>query len=355
MELIHLPDHEIYSYEYNEEDEEQKNFTSKQVIEKIYEDYFEIDSETLELQYHNVLALWIVCDINEENLGYGSKNNVDQMDQIDSNQCDQSDSKAYASQLRLQLKDDHRLIEVKTKMMSLLKRKNFICRFRLGRNGYLRIEEEESIKDHKLLKFLYLEAKENIRNNFYPLSNLQRVELDKIQFMLEEDAKTSTFYKVFKQKTRTLSCRNSLKRMRNQFQLLKYARNQDGFEEKSKIDLYREYLQKCHQFVPCYGGFFYEGQMERSIRESILHKRFYDKKILVAINQNGLHLINLECPKIMFSIPFHDLCYGILRPKKDCHHYCFYLKISSDKTKQIFTHYPSFIEKTLQQFIINEK
>lgn len=304
MELIHLPDHEIYSYEYNEEDEEQKNFTSKQVIEKIYEDYFEIDSETLELQYHNVLALWIVCDINEENLGYGSKNNVDQMDQIDSNQCDQSDSKAYASQLRLQLKDDHRLIEVKTKMMSLLKRKNFICRFRLGRNGYLRIEEEESIKHHKLLKFLYLEAKENIRNNFYPLSNLQRVELDKIQFMLEEDAKTSTFYKVFKQKTRTLSCRNSLKRMRNQFQLLKYARNQDGFEEKSKIDLYREYLQKCHQFVPCYGGFFYEGQMERSIRESILHKRFYDKKILVAINQNGLHLINLECPVSLRSLKF---------------------------------------------------
>ncbi|KAH7645818.1 calcium-binding protein p22-like protein [Dermatophagoides farinae] len=343
---IRLPNDEFFEIDLTNNE----NVTAEDLIKRICENHYKIHIDDDDHKDYNVLAIWIT--------------NIE--------------TAPNQSKLQLPLNRKHRLIEMKEKFKELLKTdeiKSSLVEFRLGRNGYLSIKDEEKINNAKVLQILYLEARDNVKKNIYPLDITRRVELCEIELRAEyyhqksvESVHSITsnfendFYKTLKIQAKNLSYQNSLRKTQNYWKMTKNAKKAcmtlEKCIEKSDVvdsisrdaEWYIEYLRKCRESIPCYGGFFFEAQMERSILEALIHANFYDKKILIGINEKGLHLINIECPKIISSIQFSDLSYGILKPKKD-HHQGLIIKTKDDKVQQIFTRQASFIEKTLTQFI----
>ncbi|KAH9422130.1 Ca2+-binding actin-bundling protein (actinin), alpha chain (EF-Hand protein super) [Dermatophagoides pteronyssinus] len=290
--------------------------------------------------------------------------------------------------LQLPLNRRHCLHEMKEKFLKLLKEKSFV-QFRFGRNGYLSIKDEEKINKTKILRILYLEARDNINKNIYPLNISELLKSWEIDYRINrillladkhnesiESSRSSIeinkdLYKTLKKQTKTVSYHNSLRKTPNRWKMLMNVKktcmnlqkdiekidsgNDDVVDRiNPEMSLYMEYLDICRKSIPCYGGFFFEAQMERSIRDAFIHKNFYDKKILIGINENGLHLINNECPKIISSIPFSEFSYAILGSEKDHHQGLLLIKTKDDKVRKIFTRQASFIDKTVKQHVVEQ-
>mgnify|MGYP006938787148 CR=1 FL=1 len=292
MEKIRLPNDEFFEIDLTDNE----NVTAEDLIKRICENHYKIHIDDDDHKAYNVLAIWI--------------NNIE--------------TAPNQSKLQLPLNRKHRLIEMKEKFKELLKTdeiKSSLVEFRLGRNGYLSIKDEEKINNAKVLRILYLEARDNVKKNIYPLDITRRVELCEIELRAEyyhqksvESVHSITsnfendFYKTLKIQAKNLSYQNSLRKTQNYWKMTKNAKKtcltlQKCIEKSDVVDSisrdaewYIEYLRKCRESIPCYGGFFFEAQMERSILEALIHANFYDKKILIGINEKGLHLINIECP-----------------------------------------------------------
>src|SRR5699024_1927995 len=118
--------------------------------------------------------------------------------------------------------------------------------FKLARNGFYKISDEEQIKDINLLRLLYIEARNNVNENVYPLTNADRVKLGQIELLIEKIEKkineNTEFYDVFKRACKTLPYKNTLRRKMKQHTMLRLARS-DSLEnhQKEELELYRSY------------------------------------------------------------------------------------------------------------------
>ena len=302
MEKIKLPNDEYFEMNLTE------NSTAADLIRIICQNHYDIhvdDDDNHEI--YNVFAIWITETTLNDNDRF---------------------------KLQLPLNRRHCLHEMKEKFLKLLKEKSFV-QFRFGRNGYLSIKDEERINNKKLLRILYLEARDNINKNIYPLNISELLKSWEIDYRINrillladkhnesiESSRSSIeinkdLYKTLKKQTKTVSYHNSLRKTPNRWKMLMNVKKtcmnlqkdiekiDSGYDDvvdriNPEMSLYMEYLDICRKSIPCYGGFFFEAQMERSIRDAFIHKNFYDKKILIGINENGLHLINNECPVNIF-------------------------------------------------------
>lgn len=224
--------------------------------------------------------------------------------------------------LQLQLAADNKLAESGEQMLNLFNTKKVLAQclnkcggeqtnpevsFKLCRNGFLSIKSEKKITNCKLLKFLYLEAKEKVEKNIYPLSPEKRLELRVIEQFLKsidssnsEPCKRNSIYDIVEKVYGEINYKNTLRKRTLKFKMLRYAKKEeDKFnvepQKCGREELYHQYLAICHE-IKSYGGFVFEGQMERSIMESILHLQYEDKKVYVSVNEQGFHIINKECP-----------------------------------------------------------
>ncbi|KAI2801414.1 hypothetical protein RDWZM_008424 [Blomia tropicalis] len=303
--------------------------------------------------------------------------------------------------LCLQLMPEHSVCQTYTTMQTMVK-DMFVHESRptkfsdqiifcLKRNGFSDYDDCK-ITNKVWLKLLYHEARVNIKNNIYPLmwvhcnddkekDNSKKLKpkksIDKmldiaiIENAIEKKVNTgetdslsdSQLNLVLTAKTvnKELKYQNSIKkhllvRRVSKCALKRQNSNQSessipDYEKMTLRKLYQTYLSICQKYLDCYGGFIFEGQMERGLIDSLTHNQYYDKQIAIIINRKGLHLINLQCPKVE-SYEFKTLKYGILIPNtKKSLHQTFYIQNDRKKLVQIFTYHSKYIDKTIKTFV----
>lgn len=274
--------------------------------------------------------------------------------------------------LRLQMMPDQKLGDTRRKMSQMVKNipsDQKCCTiesvepeivFRVARNGFY-TKEDEKIEDVHICRLLYYEAKGNIQENIYPRTALdpdQVIALRIIEALIDkkitsnDDADLADRQAVVKKISSELSYKNSLrKRVLTRSYSKCAAKRQNStpdFEHLNEAQLYQHYLHICRK-LDCYGGFIFEGQMERSFLESLTHGEYYDNKVGIIINPKGLHIVNLHCPKAKIFIGLENLEWGIMVPQKDNYHPCLYVRDADlSKMYQIFTYHAHFIDKTLK-------
>lgn len=255
------------------------------------------------------LALWVECKIQSNN------KHREPMD---------------SDEIKLQLVDHLRINDVRSRIIENYSNYPNILEmeFRLGRNNVLNIEEEKKIEDEKILEILFLDAKNNVVNNYYPLKRAIRAKLSKIECEIRnrksKDDDESSFEDIFRQYTENLP-QTPWTKIRNLMEISRKLKNQsteipssiDGEETdsvssgsansyaiKSLSELYREYLDICRKYAECYGGVIFKGQIERTLLEAIRHRCYYDTSVAVVLmpNNQDLHIVNLECSVRLFNI-----------------------------------------------------
>lgn len=219
---------------------------------------------------------------------------------------------ACGKNLRLQMMPEQILSDTKDKMTKMIKNIPSDCAedsseivFKLARNGFY-TKEDDKIDDAYICSLLYYEAKNNIKENIYPRTELgddQIIALRIIEALIDkktshEDSEIDR-QAVVKKISSELSYKNSLKKRFLTRSMSKCAAKRQNstpdFENLTEKELYQNYLKIC-RMLECYGGFIFEGQMERSFLESLTHGEYYDKKVGIIINPKGLHIVNLHCP-----------------------------------------------------------
>lgn len=253
----------------------------------------------------NQLALWVECKI-ESN--YKHKEPTD------------------SDEIKLQLVDHLRINDVREKIIQNYSNypNKLEIEFRLGRNNSLNIKEEEKIEDENILEILFLDAKNNVVNNYYPLKRAIRAKLSRIECEIRNRKSKgddeNSFEDIFRQYTENLP-ETPWTKIRNLMEISKKFKNQspdisstidangeetdsvssgsaNSLTTKSLSELYREYLDICRKHAEqCYGGVIFKGQIERTLLEAVRHRCYYDKSVAVIImpNNQDLHIVNLEC------------------------------------------------------------
>lgn len=229
--------------------------------------------------------------------------------------------------LQLQLKDHHRPFRLRKVWAELLKKftvvtdevaekdEPILC---YQRNSFFPLSEEKRIKDDRIIKRLFEEAKYNILSGNYPITEKDALILGGILAYIENgpyDPKEHT-PGVFKNKLTdylpgwlcksSWSIRGKSPRLSLENKLLQqYA---DVSEKASDVKAcYKMFLAYCWDF-PFYGSVFFRGQIERP--SSSLFSNIWgssDLPVRVAINRERLHVIDDNKNDILLSLAFDEL------------------------------------------------
>ncbi|XP_031561008.1 FERM domain-containing protein 8-like isoform X2 [Actinia tenebrosa] len=254
--------------------------------------------------------------------------------------------------LQLQLKDHHIPYKLRKVWPELLKKftnandeaiemdEPILC---YQRNSFYPLSEEKKVKDAKVIRRLFEEAKFNVMSGTYPVSKNESMELGGMLAVIENGKFKEQDHKLgfFKDKLTeylpvsackvgwTLPGRRSATRNTLEQQLL------DKYKEVSNRSLelrqlYRSYLEKCWTF-PYYGSVFFAGQIEKppSILSSILGKS--DLAVGVAVNREKIHIIDEAKNEILLSLGFDELSWDYT-PAEECNKDCldtFWLEFDS--------------------------
>ncbi|XP_077521668.1 FERM domain-containing protein 8-like isoform X1 [Amblyomma americanum] len=234
--------------------------------------------------------------------------------------------------LELQLKPDHRPYLIRERWSEYLKKYTFATKqqleadepvLTLQRNVFLEKSKEKEITDLKLLKMLFAEAKGNVLDGRYPCETEDCMVLGAIQARLElgpyDPIKHTPEF--FRSRIRDFlpehACRS------HWFLLGLGAKN--GPERRlsehyqaiaSNVKdsrLMRKYLEFCWVF-PFYGSAFFNGQVERPVTGIAALMNHYDLPVLVAINREGLHVMDPSQPVVLLSLPYKQLSWDYACP-----------------------------------------
>lgn len=172
----------------------------------------------------------------------------------------------------------------------------------------LKIEDEKPCNDVNVLELLYEEAKLNILDGRYPCDYYEK--LAAIQLYIEYGQFNSKVHtpEFIREKEKELLpvhyriqateghpvvrqwfvSSSRVGRSSPQQRIIEKFRSIPSTE---RLHLLRDYLRICWEF-PFYGAAFFNGQIERTTRGVGLLVSHHDKKVWVAINAGGLHVID---------------------------------------------------------------
>uniref|UniRef100_A0A131YJD7 FERM domain-containing protein 8 n=1 Tax=Rhipicephalus appendiculatus TaxID=34631 RepID=A0A131YJD7_RHIAP len=234
--------------------------------------------------------------------------------------------------LELQLKPDHRPYLIRERWSEYLKKYTFATKQQLDsdepvltlqRNVFLEKSKEKEITDLKLLKMLFAEAKGNVLDGRYPCETEDCMVLGAIQARLElgpyDPLKHTPEF--FRSRIRDFlpehACRS------HWFLLGLGAKNgpERRLSEHYKAiasnvkdsRLMRKYLEFCWAF-PYYGSAFFSGQVERPVTGIAALMNHYDLPVLVAINRDGIHVMDPSQPVVLLSLPYKQLSWDYACP-----------------------------------------
>ncbi|XP_075555298.1 FERM domain-containing protein 8 Bili isoform X2 [Dermacentor variabilis] len=234
--------------------------------------------------------------------------------------------------LELQLKPDHRPYLIRERWSEYLKKYTFATKQQLDsdepvltlqRNVFLEKSKEKEVTDLKLLKMLFAEAKGNVLDGRYPCETEDCMVLGAIQARLElgpyDPLKHTPEF--FRSRIRDFlpehACRS------HWFLLGLGAKNgpERRLSEHYKAiasnvkdsRLMRKYLEFCWAF-PYYGSAFFSGQVERPVTGIAALMNHYDLPVLVAINRDGVHVMDPSQPVVLLSLPYKQLSWDYACP-----------------------------------------
>ncbi|XP_040357216.1 FERM domain-containing protein 8 isoform X3 [Ixodes scapularis] len=234
--------------------------------------------------------------------------------------------------LELQLKPDHRPYLIRERWSEYLKKYTFASKRQLEtdepvltfqRNVFLDKEKEKEMQEMKVVRMLYAEARGNVLDGRYPCETEDCIVLGAIQARLElgpyDPAKHTLEF--FRTRIRDFlpehACRS------HWFLLGLGAKN--GPERRlaehyratpssiKDLKLMRKYLEFCWAF-PYYGSAFFQGQVERPVTGIAALMNHYDLPVLVAINREGVHVIDPSQPVVLMSLQYRQMSWDYACP-----------------------------------------
>ncbi|XP_034941349.1 FERM domain-containing protein 8 [Chelonus insularis] len=254
-----------------------------------------------------------------------------------------------SSQLEIQLRPNHKPIELAAKWNKLLNKYGSkegqsddepLLYFR--RNVFLSRKDEEMIKEPKVLELLYAEARHNVLEGRYPCEGQARyASLGALQARIElgpYNAQTHTLAYFRKHRARFLPHHYTSPSLllglgfglglvggkgAPEARLLEqYKRipNHSGTNPNSR-KLVRKYLEFCWG-LPCYGAAFFHGQIERPVRGLASWITNRDQAILIAINTTGVYIVDDTQCSLLLGLKYSELSWEMAKPSDESNSDC---------------------------------
>ncbi|XP_015117686.1 putative FERM domain-containing protein FRMD8P1 [Diachasma alloeum] len=253
-----------------------------------------------------------------------------------------------SSQLELQLRPNHRPIDLASKWSKLVNKygtreqsdEEPLLYFR--RNVFLSRRDEEMIKDPKMLELLYAEARHNVLEGRYPCEGQARyASLGALQARIElgpYNPQTHTLAYFRKHRARFLPHHYTSpgflfglgfglglvggKGAPEARLLEQYKRipNHSGTTPNSR-KLVRKYLEFCWG-LPCYGSAFFQGQIERPVRGLASWITNRDMSVLIAINTTGVYVVDDAQCSLLLGLKYPNLSWEMAKPSDESNPDC---------------------------------
>uniref|UniRef100_A0A1A9VLZ9 FERM domain-containing protein 8 n=1 Tax=Glossina austeni TaxID=7395 RepID=A0A1A9VLZ9_GLOAU len=281
--------------------------------------------------------------------------------------------------LDIQLKSHHRPFLVRLAWSNLLEKfshGNLIEKkfdepmIMLKRNVFFSKKDEEKIKDHRILELLYEEAKHNVLTGRYIMESVHSLMLGGIQARIElgpfnTHTHTITFFR--ENQTRFLPqhvAKNSnwswlpvSRKNSAEVKLLEQFKRVPQTATTRK--LMRKYLEFCWA-LPFYGAAFFHGQVEQPVRGLMSMVNHKDVRVLVAVNERGVFIIDpIECT-LLLGLRYEDLSWDFAKPSAtddpECLT-CIFIQfdavengIQTSKLMQVFSRQAAMIDALISHF-----
>ncbi|XP_062572407.1 putative FERM domain-containing protein FRMD8P1 [Saccostrea cucullata] len=203
------------------------------------------------------------------------------------------------------------------------------------RNVFLTLEEEMRISDEVVLNLLYHEAKFNVIEGRYVLQAEEYDQLAGIQALIHLEhynEKTHTL-EHYKEELHKFYPAHMRKPKNTKF--FKFSRNKNEDVEALEVrvrrahrqisdaykntdikqalgSLYRKYLEVCWQYA-FYGSAFFEGKVQKQIGKIKGHLPGVEKDmdVLIALNTDGICIIDQLREEPMLAVPYEDLSWHL--------------------------------------------
>ncbi|XP_013420444.1 putative FERM domain-containing protein FRMD8P1 isoform X2 [Lingula anatina] len=190
------------------------------------------------------------------------------------------------------------------------------------RSVYCSRAREEMEADPKVLRLLYQEAVRNVVEGRYPCEEevyLRLAGLQALETMGAYNPETHTediYEKELHQYFPDYVIAHGQKKLSRLFSSTKHplvyklVHSHQEFSQKKResVDIYREYMQICWQF-PFYGSAYFHGQIEKpaGVLAKIGIQRNPDTEITVAVNREGIFVIDSSKASLILGLPYEDL------------------------------------------------
>ncbi|GIY28768.1 FERM domain-containing protein 8 [Caerostris darwini] len=239
----------------------------------------------------------------------------------------------------------------------------------LRRNVFYDKQDEMRICDMKILELLYEEAKFNVLKGRYPCDIQDCDVLAGIQARLElgpynPQIHTAEFFRSkITDYLPDYACKNRWAFLNVSAKPGPEHRLLDRYRSiptnTIRYKLLRKYLEFCWA-LPYYGSAFFHGQIEKPAKGLALLLDHYDKKVLIGINREGVHIIDAADHCLLLSMKFRNLSWDYAAFKQenpDCLP-CLFIqfKIPSQRARdskliQIFSHQANMMDKLISKFV----
>ncbi|XP_054721237.1 FERM domain-containing protein 8-like [Uloborus diversus] len=240
----------------------------------------------------------------------------------------------------------------------------------LKRNVFYEKQDEMRICDMKILELLYEEAKYNVLKGRYPCEIQDCDVLAGIQARLElgpfnPQIHTAEFFRSkINDYLPSYACKSRWSFLNISTKPGPEHRLLDRYKSISvtttRYKLLRKYMEFCWS-LPYYGSAFFHGQIEKPTNGIASLIDHHDKKVLVGINREGIHIMDESDKCLLLSMKFRNLSWdysAAFKPENpDCLP-CLFVqfkipgqRIRDSKLIQIFSHQANMMDKLISKFV----
>ncbi|XP_050354470.1 putative FERM domain-containing protein FRMD8P1 [Nymphalis io] len=197
---------------------------------------------------------------------------------------------------------------------------------RLQRNVFFPRHLEEGIKDSRIQELLYEEARHNVVTGRYPLESAQAVMLGGLQARIQlgpydPHRHTAKYFREQQELYLPRHARASRwarwlaagRKGSPEARLLEHAQRPPAAPPRK---LRHKYLAHVRA-LPTYGAAFFQGQIEQPVRSLTSLLTHEDIPVLVAINSNGVYVIDDTESTVLLGLLYEELSWDIGLPSED--------------------------------------
>ncbi|XP_033244575.1 FERM domain-containing protein 8 [Drosophila miranda] len=194
----------------------------------------------------------------------------------------------------------------------------------LKRNVFFSKRDEEKIKDYRILELLYEEARNNVLTGRYIMEPVHSLMLGGIQARIELGPYNSHTHTVgFFRENQARFLPALVAKSSNWLWLPISQKNSAEvklLEQFKRVPqtattrkLMRKYLEFCWA-LPFYGAAFFHGQMEQPVRGIMALVNQKDMKVLIAVNERGVYIIDAYESTLLLGLRYEDLSWDYAKP-----------------------------------------